>query len=63
MSDKYITVSKAASILKVSPRAVRGLLDRGTLLGEKEADGRTWKVDEQSVYDYKLIKDRREGRQ
>ena len=54
MSEK-ITTSQAAEILEITIRAVQGLLNRGSIRGEKF--GRDWIVDKDSVYEYKRRKE------
>jgi len=57
--SRKITTSDAAKILNISIRAVQGLLQRGTIRGEKFA--RDWMVDEESVYEYKRLKEEKQS--
>jgi excisionase family DNA binding protein len=43
-----LSVAEAAALLGISSRAVRGLLERGSLKGRRFS-GRTWAVDRKAV--------------
>jgi len=57
---EYISTKEAGDILNITPRAVRGLLSRGSIQGSKL--GRDWLARRASVLEYADKREARTGR-